>query len=103
MLTMGNKFNKPFISIADNRADKMLLKEYIATLYKESRHIRTVDGYEAFIRKCEEELSSFFGVEEALLVNSGTDAIQLALLSLGIGKGDEVIVPAVTYLSLIHI
>lgn len=42
----------------------------------------------------EEEFGSYCGVKYAISVNSGSDAIFLALLSLGIGKGDEVVVPA---------
>lgn len=37
------------------------------------------------------------GVEHAVAVSSGTAAIHLALLALGIGAGDEVIVPAYTF------
>ena len=37
------------------------------------------------------------GVEHAVAVSSGTAAIHLALLALGIGSGDEVIVPAYTF------
>ena len=37
---------------------------------------------------------SFVGVAEVVCVNSGTDALLLSLKALGIGAGDEVIVPA---------
>ena len=44
----------------------------------------------------EEELAAYCGVAHAVACASGTDALTLALLSLGIGPGDEVIVPAFT-------
>jgi dTDP-4-amino-4,6-dideoxygalactose transaminase len=41
----------------------------------------------------EENLSSLIGVKGGVAVSSGTAALHLALISLGIGKGDEVILP----------
>ncbi|MCD4703672.1 MAG: DegT/DnrJ/EryC1/StrS family aminotransferase [Methanosarcinaceae archaeon] len=46
----------------------------------------------------EEQLSRFFG-RPAVCVNSGTAALHLALQSLGIGRGDEVLVQSVTFLA----
>lgn len=51
------------------------------------------------LREFEREFASYTGARFGLGVNSGTDALFLALLSLGIGRGDEVIVPAFTYLA----
>ncbi len=39
----------------------------------------------------EKEFSQYIGVKHGIGVNSGTDALHLALLAAGIGKGDEVI------------
>src|SRR5205807_1695267 len=44
----------------------------------------------------ERELAEVVGRRHAVGVSSGTDAIRLALVALGIGPGDEVIVPAFT-------
>lgn len=44
----------------------------------------------------EERFASYLGIRYAIAVSSGTAAIHLALLSLGIGPGDEVIIPDFT-------
>ena len=45
----------------------------------------------------ERELAAYTGAAHAVGVNSGTDALHLALVACGIGPGDEVIVPAFTF------
>ena len=47
----------------------------------------------------ERQFASYLGVKHCVAVNSGTDALILAFRALGIGKGDEVIVPANTYIA----
>ncbi|MDP8253991.1 MAG: DegT/DnrJ/EryC1/StrS family aminotransferase [Candidatus Kaelpia aquatica] len=51
------------------------------------------------LKEFEEQFASYCGVKYAVGVNSGTDALYLSLLSLGIKEGDEVIVPAFTYIA----
>ena len=48
-------------------------------------------------KEVERQLSILFGGRQSLLVNSGTAALHLCLKSLGIGSGDEVIVPNFTF------
>ncbi len=45
----------------------------------------------------EEEFSDFVDGRECIAVNSGTSALHLALIAMGIGPGDEVIVPSFTF------
>lgn len=49
--------------------------------------------------KFEEELAAYFGVSHVVTVNSCTSALFLSLLIHGIGKGDEVICPSLTWCS----
>ena len=49
------------------------------------------------VAKFEKEFSQFVGDRECVAVNSGTSALHMALLALGIGPGDEVIVPSFTF------
>lgn len=47
----------------------------------------------------EHSFASYLGVKHCIGLNSGTDALILAVRALGIGEGDEVIVPAGTYIA----
>src|SRR3989344_4823715 len=48
------------------------------------------------VRKFENEFAKYIGLDYAVGVNSGTDAIKIALRALGIGLGDEIITVANT-------
>lgn len=52
-----------------------------------------------YCTRFEAELCRASGAKHALLVNSGTSALTVALAALGVGPGDEVIVPAYTWMS----
>jgi dTDP-4-amino-4,6-dideoxygalactose transaminase len=45
----------------------------------------------------EKELAAYTGAQHAAGVNSGTDALHLALVAAGVGAGDEVVVPSFTF------
>lgn len=49
------------------------------------------------VRQFEEEFAKYIGCANAVAVNSGTAALHLALDAIGIGEGDEVIVPTMTF------
>ncbi len=58
-------------------------------------------SFPAKVRRFEETVAELAGTSYALAVNSGTSALFLALVGLGIGPGDEVIVPGFTYVATI--
>ncbi|NMJ41296.1 DegT/DnrJ/EryC1/StrS family aminotransferase [Roseomonas sp. JC162] len=56
---------------------------------------RFINGPE--VTELEEKLAAFAGVAHAVGVSSGTDALQIAMMAEGIGRGDAVFLPAFTY------
>jgi len=58
-----------------------------------------VAGDGPFGRRVEQLLAERTGARRALLTTSCTHALELALLALGVGPGDEVIVPSFTFVS----
>jgi len=56
----------------------------------------------AYVKRFESEFAVRCGVPHALAVSNGTVAIHLALVALGVGEGDEVIVPDLTFAATIN-
>jgi UDP-4-amino-4-deoxy-L-arabinose-oxoglutarate aminotransferase len=54
-------------------------------------------------KSVEADLARYFGVPHALLVNSWTNGAAACLLAMNIGPGDEVIVPAMTFIASANI
>jgi len=80
-------FNKP--SLCGNEL------QYIGEAVR-SGHL---SGDGLFTRRCHELLETRLGVEKALLTTSCTHALEMAALLLALGPGDEVILPAFTFVS----
>ena len=55
-----------------------------------------------FIGRFERNFADYIGANHATTVSNGTVAIHLALEALGIGPGDEVIVPTLTYVASVN-
>lgn len=58
---------------------------------------KEISGYsKQYIPRFEKALANYVGTKHAIVVNSGTSAIHLALVALGIGPGDKVAVASYT-------
>ena len=56
----------------------------------------------SFLSRFETEFAKLVGAEHAVAVCNGTVALHLALHALGVGPGDEVIVPSLTYIASVN-
>ncbi len=83
----------------NNRIDKYLLREYLKEIAKVVNFYQGIDDYSEYIKNFENIFCKYINAKHAKAVNSGTDALQISLISLGIKRGDEVIVPDLTYIS----
>jgi perosamine synthetase len=53
-----------------------------------------------FIEEFETSFSNYIGTEHGIATSNGTTALHLALVALGIGKGDKVLVPSLDFVSV---
>jgi len=78
----------------------------IGELEKEYLNNAVDSGYVStagpFVPEFEERFAAYLGVKKAVSTQSGTAAIHVALHELGIGPGDEVIVPALTFVATVN-
>lgn len=73
-------------------------KEYLEKCV-DSTFVSTVGP---FVPEFEEKFAQYVGVKAAVALQSGTAALHMALYALGIGPGDEVIVPALTFVATVN-
>lgn len=76
-----------------------LEKKYMARAI-DSGFVSTFGGN---VAEFESAFAAFIGVRRAVSTQSGTAALHIALHELGIGKGDEVIVPALTFVATANV
>jgi dTDP-4-amino-4,6-dideoxygalactose transaminase len=92
---MNDMPQKP-IALFDMQAQQSLIR---AKLDARIAHVlssgRFINGPE--VVELEERLAAFAGCGHAVGVSSGTDALQIAMMAEGIGRGDAVFLPAFTY------
>lgn len=72
------------------------------TYVKECIDTAWVSSVGSYVDLFEERFAKYVDAKHAIVTMNGTAAIQLALVELGIGPGDEVIVPSMTFISPIN-
>ena len=75
-----------------------LEKEYLSKAI-DTNFISTIGP---LVPQFEEQFARYLGVKKAVSTQSGTAALHMALYELGIGRGDEVIVPALTFIASVN-
>ncbi|KEI06376.1 perosamine synthetase [Clostridium botulinum] len=69
---------------------------------KECIDTNWVSSVGSYVNLFEEKFAEYLSAHSAVVTVNGTAAIELALLTLGIGSGDEVIVPSMTFISPVN-
>ena len=88
------EMSNPRIAVAEptlNGNEKRYVLECLETTW--------ISSIGRFITEFERAFARFCGVEHAVAVNNGTNALHLALVALGLKPGDEVLVPTLTYIA----
>jgi dTDP-3-amino-3,4,6-trideoxy-alpha-D-glucose transaminase len=80
-----------------DNADPALMDELLAEVERIARNAAFTLGAE--VEAFEAEFAQYCGTAHAVGISSGTEALVLALRALGIGRGDEVIVPANSFIA----
>jgi dTDP-4-amino-4,6-dideoxygalactose transaminase len=83
----------PFIDVAAQR--KRLGSRIDDAIARVLQHCQFINGPE--IAELERDMSAFCGAKHSIAVSSGTDALVLILMALGIGRGDAVFCPSFTF------
>lgn len=69
---------------------------------KECLDTNWVSSVGSYVNKFEEDFAKYVNTKVAVVTMNGTAALELALRTLGIGSGDEVIIPSLTFISPIN-
>jgi len=93
-LEFKKEFHAPIASTELNGNELAYVIECVSTNW--------ISSQGRFVKIFEENFAEYIGVQCGVAVTSGTAALHLALAALGIGPGDEVIVPDLTFAATIN-
>jgi UDP-2-acetamido-2-deoxy-ribo-hexuluronate aminotransferase len=86
------------IDFIDLKAQQVRIKDRIdAGMARVLAHGQYILGPE--VAELEAKLAAYTGAAHCISVANGTDALQIALMALGVGGGDEVITPSFSFIS----
>ena len=86
------------INCLDIKGQHQQIKKEVFELF-EKVYENTAFSGGPFVEQFEKDFSNYAQTKYTIGVNNGTSALHLAMLALGIGAGDEVIIPANTFIS----
>ena len=87
------------VPMADLQTQHRALKAELAHAFDETMAACDFGGLGKTATTFERETADYCGSKHGLGVNSGTDALLIALLAMGVGPGDEVITPPFTFIA----
>ncbi len=93
--TAQRPYSPPVPLLDINRNNAALRSEILAAMTRVVDSGRFLHGPE--VKEFEKQLAHVAGTDHAISCASGSDALLLAMMALGIGPGDEVIVPSFTF------
>src|SRR5687767_13223559 len=85
----------PFVDLAAQQ--DRLRSEIEAGIARVLSHGQYILGPE--VAELEERLADYSGAAYCISCGNGTDALQIALMALGVGAGDEVVTPSFSYVA----
>ncbi|HKR50273.1 MAG TPA: DegT/DnrJ/EryC1/StrS family aminotransferase, partial [Pseudonocardiaceae bacterium] len=91
----GNSYPIPFLDLPG--VNNRLREEFDVAWKTVLDHSGYIGGPE--VERFEDEFATYCAAQACVGVANGTDALELILIGLGVGRGDEVIVPANTFIA----
>lgn len=89
---------KNYIPFVDLKAQYLAIKNDVNRAIQDVLENANFVGGK-FVKDFEDSFASFIGVKHCIACGNGTDSIEILLKAMNIGQGDEVIVPAISWIS----